>query len=133
MQSNFFKIRNFFFKFQATDHQIGTRTLKFYSDFCSHTYEKYIFSSLFYQRVFFCQFADRKVLGQCQSITCLLKTLARFLFFSLHKIKMSKQYRFILQVYLSSPTYRVNVNHQQSVHIPLYFACVGIRNTLVAF
>ena len=56
---------------------------------------KKTFSSLFYQRVFY-QFVDRKVMGWCQSIDCLLNMPARFLFFSQHEVKMSKQHRFIL-------------------------------------
>ena len=39
-----------------------------------------------------------------------------FYFFSLHKIKTSKQRRFILCILT---LYRINVNHQQNVYIPL--------------
>ena len=53
---------------------------------------------------------------QCQSITYSLEIQARFLFFPLHNIKMSKQHRFILQ---TISYIQVNVNHYQSVHIPL--------------
>ena len=38
--------------------------------------------------------------------------------------------------YLSSKlslTCRVNVNHKQSIHIPVYSLCVGIGNILVVF
>ena len=52
--------------------------------------------------------------------------------FSLHKIKMSKQHIAYLSSKLSL-TYRLNVNHHESVHIPIYSSCVGIGNTLVAF
>ena len=46
----------------------------------------------------FYQFVDRNALRiKCQSITYLLDAQARFLFFSLHKIKMSKpRWLFIL-------------------------------------
>ena len=43
---------------------------------------------------------------------------------------MSKKRTFILKLSL---TYRGNVNHQQSVHHPLFTLPVGIGNTLVAF
>ena len=35
---------------------------------------------------------------------------------------MSKQHRYYLSL-----TYRVNVNHYRSVHIPVYSACVGME------
>ena len=50
--------------------------------------------------------------------------------FSLHKIKMSTQRRFVLKLSLA---YRGNVNHQQSAHHPLSTLPLGIGNTLVAF
>ena len=61
------------------------------SYFSRCTYEKNIFSSSFYQRFFFVNFLTEKLLLSCQNITCLLEIQARFLFFSLRKIKISKQ------------------------------------------
>ena len=80
----------------------------------------YIYISLF----------DRKVLFLIKKYFCFLEIQTRFLFYSLHKIAMNKQQRFILKLSL---TYWGSVNQQQSVHYTLSTLFLGIGNTLVVF
>ena len=46
--------------------------------------------------VFFCQFVDRKVMGLMPKYYLLAGDTSQFSIFPLHKIKISKQHRFIL-------------------------------------
>ena len=101
-QSNIFKKRTSFLNLKLQiirlpqGHWSYTPT-NYNSYFCSCTYEKNIFSSSFYQRVFFCQFVDRNVVGLMPKYYLLAGDTSQiFIFFSLHKIKISKQHRFIL-------------------------------------
>ena len=60
---------------------------------------KSIFSSSFYQRVFFCQFVDIKVMGLVAKYYLLAAETSLdsiFFFFFLHKIKISKQHRIFI-------------------------------------
>ena len=66
------------------------------SYFCSCFCKKNIFSSSFYQRVLFCKFADKKVVGSMSKYYLLARDRSQVSIFSLHKIKISKQHRFIL-------------------------------------
>ena len=79
----------------AQGHQIcmpiDFKITAFTADLC-----KNIFSSSFYQGVFFCKLLTEKLWVQCQSITSLLEIQSQFLFFYLDKIEMSKQYRFFI-------------------------------------
>ena len=90
-----------------------------------------IFGSSFYQRVFLCQFVDRKVVGLMLKYCLLAGNTNLISFFPLYKMmKMSKQQRFILKLSL---TYWGSVNHQQSVHHTLSTLPVGKWNAMVAF
>ena len=54
------------------------------------------FSSSFYQRVLFCQFVDRKVVGLMPKYYLLAGDTSQVFFFFLHNIKISEQHRVIL-------------------------------------
>ena len=58
--------------------------------------KKNIFSSPFYQRVFFCQFVDTKVVGLLPKYYLLAADTSQDSIFSLHQIKMSKQHRLFI-------------------------------------
>ena len=67
-KATFSKDNNIFFEFQVADHQISTSTLELYSNSLKQLFLqlhlwKNIFSSSFYQRILFCQFVDKKVMG----------------------------------------------------------------------
>ena len=83
---------------------ISTRTLELFINSLKqlflylHLWKKHI-SSSFYQWVVFCKFADRKAMRLMPKILCLLEIQARYLLFSLHKIKIRKQHRITLLAY----------------------------------
>ena len=83
--------------------------------------EKHIYQFILLKGVF-CQLRDRKVVDsmpQCYLLTGDIQ--ARFLFFSLYKIQMSKQYRFISKLSL---TYSANVSHTKCSPSSLCLLCL---------
>ena len=90
----------------------------------SYTYVKTYLAVHFTKGCFFVNLLTEKLWVQCQSITCLLEIQTRFLFFTLHKIKMSKQHR--LFIYISYIGLYIFIY----ILLHIYSACVGVGNTL---
>ena len=140
--SNFKFLSNWktmFWVISQEQHSIKTQEFtETNSYFYSFTYEKNIFSSSSHQCVVFLRICWQieKLWIQQQNIFCLLEKQTRLLFFSLHKIQMSKQHRLISYpaepnlenssfFALSSIGKNWKVQPRATFKIPVFILCVN--------